>query len=193
MTRKGLLGRLLAVSVVAWVLVPAMGYATPAFAQCADTGWHYDISSWGQGTRFGQIGPTQSDYNGTGSKESVTLSYSASGTVSDSFSVSVTAGASGIIFSASATLDASISTSRSLTFSHSVTFSVPSHYYGNGGYGFFKDRFVGHSYYLDSLCRTTTDNGTVVYKAPTTTTGWCTWTSSKTQGAGGARPTNCQG
>jgi hypothetical protein len=171
------------------LVVPIMG-VLPAQAACPDAGWHYSISSHAR-DRFGQIGGVDSNYNGTSSKASMTLSVSASGSVTESYSISVSASASAVIWSASVSADASIAHSRSLTFNNSITISVPAKSYGNGVYGFFKARFVGHLYHVAlSSCYVDIDKGTVTYKAPSSYKGWCTWIS--TTGAGAQRPLNCQ-
>ncbi len=143
--------------------------------QVCDTGWVYDNITINPDL-FAQVGPTQSDYNGTGSNATATFTSSVSGTVSLSVNTTATVNANVIVGSASAAVGVTLSTSLTTSIGNNFAITVPPYKTGNGAYGVREKSTTGHYYYRNQNCSIGSDDGYITAKSPWTF-GWNAWIS----------------
>jgi hypothetical protein len=148
--------------------------AKPHVVSC-DAGWAYtDLTRYAN--TIATVGPTQSDYNGTGSAASATFSATTSGTISLSASSSAKVSAGVIITNVELTFGISVTTSLTATVGNSITISIPSHKTGYAAYGVWEVVTYGHYYYINSICQTTINDGYIDTYSPSYV-GWRVWTA----------------
>jgi len=120
MAIRGFLGRLMAVSIVAGVLVPVLGSATPAFAMCADTGKHVYTFTGNNGVSW--IG-TNVYSAWTQGPNTIHYTTTSTATASASVTASVSVSVSDLITTAKADFGYSITTGTS--YSNSWSYDIP--------------------------------------------------------------------
>lgn len=168
------------VSVTLAMLVVLIGIPVPATAGSigahglCNPGWYYRVISRGADTHS-QVGPTQSDYNGTGSAALVTLTAQMSGSVSATFSGSTNVGASIKLAEIHTTYGINVQSTITVTIGNQIQISVPSHMTGNGNYGAWRAHTTGVEEWYTSTCSVTSSAGTSEYSPYKV--GWNTWIS----------------
>lgn len=171
-------------AVLAAVLVlgaPAVATAAPAddepeaiaHGACAP-GWYYRTTSRGADTHS-RIGPTHSNYNGTSSKATMTVTSTKSGTVSSSISGGTKVALSVKLATIESNYGVNVSSSVNVTLGNSFSFPVPAHKTGNADYGAWRAYVKGVEEYFNASCKVTKSQKTTTYSPYKT--GWRTWIS----------------
>lgn len=122
-----------------------------------------------------KVGPTYSNYNGTGSSASMTLTNSVSGTVSVTYSGSSNVSGSVKLVTLGATFGISAQASITATVGNSITITVPAGKTGNGDYGVWRAYVTGKEVYYLNNCTSGGSSASNVW-APYRVA-WNTWIS----------------
>ena len=147
----------------------------PAQAACEESGqWLFSPETRSAETLVA-AGPTQSNYNGTGTTASTTFSAQATATVEASVSGSVNVGLDAKLASMSTTYGTSFSASLSAGLGNDITIDIPPGQTGNGDYGVYTVTVTGTETLYGPSCEAV-ESRTSTVTSPVRV-GWTTWIS----------------
>lgn len=126
------------------------------------------------GQQIDKQGPIQTDYNGTDSNATMSLSKSTTGTAQIALSVGGSFDIDAIIAGAQATTSLALSYSQSYGLANTITITVPPHEYGNGTWGDWRWVTRGTYYTYGLYCKETSATTMTTY-VPSNHVGWDTW------------------
>ncbi|MCL1840524.1 MAG: hypothetical protein FWF75_02080 [Propionibacteriaceae bacterium] len=143
------------------------------YGLCSTT-WTYTSTSRGT-DQHSQVGPTQSNHNGTSSPATDTFTATASGTVSATISGNANVSANVIFGSISASFGISVQASITASLGNSTQVIVPAGKTGNAAYGVWRAYTTGTEQLTNNACVVTQSHSVTAYSPYKV--GWNTWIS----------------
>ncbi|MFI5534493.1 hypothetical protein ACIA8O_38760 [Kitasatospora sp. NPDC051853] len=148
------------------------GDATEDGVYCKYEEWYDNISN--QGKVMAAVGPSQANYNGTSRDATSTFAAQVSGTVSATFSSSLTGEINGLVTKASATVGVQLQTSMTASLGNSTTVTAGPGQTAHATYGVWRLQTYGTFHIVRQDCTSSTAGMTLW--SPWYV-GWNTWVS----------------